>query len=206
MRNDGQPSDGCYGAERSRHKAVTRDVRRCAQREVRRRRPGSARTGCRSEPRIVLNADVMLDVSNSPIANTTYSARVIATGVHAMSRGKTLRTLFTTGPNYVEAENNSNVAGRMRDGVDCSTLPRCRRAGLRRRPARGPAPGAPLPTLTSLTKGSTDSRGTRHCLCGRVGRPGSRAAVDFWRHRWTTGSFGSASDTGRGRGNGRPRA
>jgi hypothetical protein len=72
---------------------------------------------------VVLNADVMLDVSNSPIANTTYTARVIVTGVHAMSRGKTIRTLFTTGPNYVEAENNSNVAVRMRDGAECSTLP-----------------------------------------------------------------------------------
>lgn len=72
---------------------------------------------------VLLNSDVMLDVSNDPIATTTYSARLIVTGVHAMSRGKTLRTLFTTGPNYVEAEDNSNVAVRMRDGSDCSTLP-----------------------------------------------------------------------------------
>jgi hypothetical protein len=72
---------------------------------------------------VVLDADVMLDISNEPIANTTYAARVIVTGVHAQSRGKTLRTLFTTGPNFVEAENNSNVAVRMRDGADCNTLP-----------------------------------------------------------------------------------
>jgi len=72
---------------------------------------------------VPLNADVMLDVSNSPIAGTTYAARVIVTGVHEKSRGKTLRTLFTTGPNYVEAEDNSNLAVRMRDGAECGTLP-----------------------------------------------------------------------------------
>lgn len=72
---------------------------------------------------VPLKADVMLDVSNAPIAGTTYSARLIVTGVHAMSRGKTLRTLFTTGPNFVEAEDNSNLAVRMRDGAECSTLP-----------------------------------------------------------------------------------
>jgi hypothetical protein len=72
---------------------------------------------------VPLVSDVMLDVSNSPIAVTTYTARLIVTGVHAQSRGKTLRTLFTTGPNYVEAENNSNLAVRMRDGAECETLP-----------------------------------------------------------------------------------
>lgn len=72
---------------------------------------------------VPLNADVMLDISNSPIAGTTYTARLIVTGVHEMSRGKTLRTLFTTGPNYVEAENNSNLAVRMRDSAECNTLP-----------------------------------------------------------------------------------
>lgn len=70
-----------------------------------------------------LDSDVMLDVSNSIIAGTTYTARLIVTGVYPMSRGKTLRTLFTTGPNYVEAENNSNLVVRMRDGADCNTLP-----------------------------------------------------------------------------------
>jgi len=72
---------------------------------------------------VPLEADVMIDVSNSPIANTTYTARLIVTGVHEHSRGKTLRTLFTTGPNYVEAEDNSNLAVRMRDGAACDTLP-----------------------------------------------------------------------------------
>lgn len=72
---------------------------------------------------VLLDSDVMIDVSNAPIAGTTYSARLIVTGVHAMSRNKTLRTLFTSGPNYVEAENNSNLAVRMRDGAECSTLP-----------------------------------------------------------------------------------
>jgi hypothetical protein len=73
---------------------------------------------------VPITSDVMLDVSDSAIAGSTYSARVIVTGVHAMSRGKTLRTLFTTGPNYLEAENNSNLAVRMRDGADCNTLPK----------------------------------------------------------------------------------
>ena len=72
---------------------------------------------------VPLESDVMIDVSNSPIAITTYSARLIVTGVHETSRAKTLRTLFTTGPNYLETENNSNLAVRMRDGADCDTLP-----------------------------------------------------------------------------------
>jgi hypothetical protein len=72
---------------------------------------------------VPINSDVMMDVSDSAIAGATYGARLIVTGVHAMSRGKTLRTLFTTGPNYLEAENNSNLAVRMRDGADCNTLP-----------------------------------------------------------------------------------
>jgi hypothetical protein len=74
--------------------------------------------------RVLLESDVMIDVSNSPITNATYTARLIVSGVHTMSRGKTLRTLFTTGPNYVEAEDNSNVAVRMIGGADCNTLPR----------------------------------------------------------------------------------
>ena len=52
-----------------------------------------------------------------------YAARVVVNGVHAMSRGKTLRTLFTTGPNFVEAENNSNVVVRMIGGAECASLP-----------------------------------------------------------------------------------
>jgi hypothetical protein len=40
-----------------------------------------------------------------------------------MSRSKTMRTLFTTGPNYVEAENNANLTVRMTDDADCTTLP-----------------------------------------------------------------------------------
>jgi hypothetical protein len=72
---------------------------------------------------VPLEADVMLDISNSPITSTTYTARVIVTGVHAMSRGKTLRTLFTTGPNYIDAEDNSNVAVRMMGGAECTSLP-----------------------------------------------------------------------------------
>jgi hypothetical protein len=72
---------------------------------------------------VPVNSDVMLDVSDSAISGATYSARFVVTGVHAMSRGKTMRTLFTTGPNYVEAEDNSNLAVRMRNGVDCEALP-----------------------------------------------------------------------------------
>jgi hypothetical protein len=72
---------------------------------------------------VPVKSDVMLDVSDSAISGSTYSARLVVTGVHAMSRGKTMRTLFTTGPNYVEAENNSNLAVRMRNGVDCESLP-----------------------------------------------------------------------------------
>jgi hypothetical protein len=73
--------------------------------------------------RVPLELDVMLDVSNSPIVSTTYTARLIVTGVHERSRGKTLRTLFTTGPNFVEAENNGNLAVRLRDGGKCEDLP-----------------------------------------------------------------------------------
>jgi hypothetical protein len=72
---------------------------------------------------VLLDSDVMIDMSNAAIVNATYTARVIVTGVHAMSRGKTLRTLFTTGPNYVDLPDNSNVAVRMIGGAECSTLP-----------------------------------------------------------------------------------
>jgi len=72
---------------------------------------------------VLLESDVMIDVSNSPITGATYTARIIVTGVQAMSRAKTLRTLFTTGPNYVDAEDNSNVAVRMMGGAECTTLP-----------------------------------------------------------------------------------
>lgn len=73
--------------------------------------------------RLPLDSDVMIDISNEPIVTSTYTARIIVSGVHAMSRGKTLRTLFTTGPHYLDTEDNSNVAVRMIGGAACSTLP-----------------------------------------------------------------------------------
>ncbi|HEY8943779.1 MAG TPA: fibrinogen-like YCDxxxxGGGW domain-containing protein, partial [Polyangiaceae bacterium] len=75
--------------------------------------------------RVLLEADVLLDVSNAPIVGANYAARVLISGVHAMTRGKTVRALFTSGPNFLEAENNSNLVVRMSGNADCaSTLPR----------------------------------------------------------------------------------
>jgi hypothetical protein len=68
-----------------------------------------------------LGADMMLDVHDGAISGSSYTGRAIVIGIHAATRGKTLRTVMTTGPFYVEAENNSNVSLQPSDG--CTTLP-----------------------------------------------------------------------------------
>jgi hypothetical protein len=120
---------------------------------------------------IPLNSDVMIDMSNSPIANATYTARVIVNGVHALSRGKTLRTLFTTGPNYVEAEDNSNLSVRMIGGAACETLP-ADMAGLVC--SECATVGCKVPVLVF-----GDADGAAGCRAGTVPRLAIGAAYDY---------------------------
>jgi hypothetical protein len=68
-----------------------------------------------------LGADMMLEVHDGVISGSTYTGRAIVIGIHAATRDKTLRTVMTTGPFYVEAENNSNLTIQPSDG--CTTLP-----------------------------------------------------------------------------------
>jgi len=66
----------------------------------------------------------MLDMSDDPISGNAYSARVIFNGIDLAGRGKTLRELFTTGPYFLDADDNSNVTVRVRSGTTCaSSLP-----------------------------------------------------------------------------------
>lgn len=71
---------------------------------------------------VLLGADVMLDVSDQPIAMNDFTARVIISQVHAMTRGRTVRALFTGGPYYLEEEDNSNLTVRLNDGASCSSV------------------------------------------------------------------------------------
>jgi hypothetical protein len=62
-----------------------------------------------SYSQVRLESDIMLDVRLEPIASETYTARAVIIGVQAGTRGRSLRDLFTSGPNYLEAEDNSNL-------------------------------------------------------------------------------------------------
>jgi len=71
-----------------------------------------------------VSADVMIDVRNGALVADNYSARVVITGVAMASRGKTVRTLISTGPNYLEKEDNSNLVVRLSGSDSCDdTLP-----------------------------------------------------------------------------------
>lgn len=73
---------------------------------------------------VPLTADVMLDVRNGALVAANYLARVVVTGVATASRGKTVRTLISTGPNYLEKEDNSNLTVRLSGTDSCeNTLP-----------------------------------------------------------------------------------
>jgi hypothetical protein len=73
---------------------------------------------------VPLGSDVMLDMRDGPIVGNNQLARVVITGVKATSRGKTVLALFTTGPNYLEKEDNSNLTVQLGGTKDCvGTLP-----------------------------------------------------------------------------------
>jgi hypothetical protein len=65
-------------------------------------------------------SDVMLDLRDGPIVATNYVARVIVAGVATSTRGKTVRELFTSGPYYLEKEDNSNLTVRLSGNGTCS--------------------------------------------------------------------------------------
>jgi hypothetical protein len=73
---------------------------------------------------VPMHADLMLDLSDGDIVGETFLARAIVTGAHANSRDKTLRTLFTTGPYFLEKEDNSNVTLDVHDALGCAAIPR----------------------------------------------------------------------------------
>ena len=77
-----------------------------------------------------LGADVMLDVSDAPIAGDTFSARAVFTAIDGTARGKTLHQLFTTGPYYLDDDQNSNVSVRVPSGRSCASALPWELAGL----------------------------------------------------------------------------
>jgi hypothetical protein len=73
---------------------------------------------------VPLSADVLLDVRNGALVADNYLARIVITGVAMASRGKTVRALISTGPNYLEKEDNSNLVVRLSGNDSCQdTLP-----------------------------------------------------------------------------------
>ncbi len=70
---------------------------------------------------VLLETDVMLDVRMDAIVREGQTARAIITGVQTKTRGRTLRDLFTTGPNYLEAEDNSNLV--LKSSIECQFSP-----------------------------------------------------------------------------------
>jgi hypothetical protein len=52
---------------------------------------------------------IMLDMRDGDISGDVFDVRAIVTAVQAGSRGKTLKSLFTNGPNFFEKEDNSNL-------------------------------------------------------------------------------------------------
>lgn len=73
---------------------------------------------------VPVSADVMLDVRNGALVADNYLARIVITGVATGTRGKTVRALISTGPNYLEKEDNSNLVVRLSANDTCQdTLP-----------------------------------------------------------------------------------
>jgi hypothetical protein len=70
---------------------------------------------------VPVRSDVMLDMSDEPISGELYSARAIFTAIGVAGRAKTLRELFTTGPYFLDTEDNSNVTVRVRSGTTCAS-------------------------------------------------------------------------------------
>ena len=94
---------------------------------------------------VPLAEDVMLDVRDGAITAADYTARVIIKGVHPATRGKTLRTLFNSGPNYLEKEDNSNLTVRLNGGTSCgAALPEDMARAVCSTCAGGPGCGTPV--------------------------------------------------------------
>lgn len=73
---------------------------------------------------VSVSADVLIDVRNGALVADNYLARVVITGVPMATRGKSVRTLISTGPNYLEKEDNSNLVVRLSGPDTChDTLP-----------------------------------------------------------------------------------
>lgn len=70
---------------------------------------------------VLLESDVMLDVRMDAIASETYTARAVVSGVPAATRGRTVRELFTSGPYYLEAEDNANLS--LTSSIQCNFSP-----------------------------------------------------------------------------------
>jgi hypothetical protein len=73
---------------------------------------------------VPIDGDVMLDVGNVALVADNQLARIVITGVPAATRGKTVRTLISTGPHYLEEEDNSNLVVHLSGAESCDdTLP-----------------------------------------------------------------------------------
>lgn len=70
-----------------------------------------------------VRSDIMFDMSEADIKGDAYYVRAIVLGIQDATRNDTLKNLFTTGPHFVEQEDNSNVT-LVADGFDaCDALP-----------------------------------------------------------------------------------
>lgn len=108
---------------------------------------------------VPLAEDVMLDVRNGAITGTNYTARVIIKGVHAATRGKTVRTLFNGGPNYLEKEDNSNLTVRLSGSAACGTaLPQDMATAVCTTCAGGVACGTPVLVFDDTDPGCGTAR------------------------------------------------
>jgi hypothetical protein len=71
---------------------------------------------------VLVGSDVMLDLRDGALVATNQVARVVISGVEARTRGKTVRALFTTGPYYLEKQDNSNLSVRLGSDGTCNEL------------------------------------------------------------------------------------
>ena len=84
------------------------------------------REGCTSlaYSTVPIDGDVMLDVGNVALVADNQLARIVITGVASATRGQTVRALISTGPSYLEKEDNSNLVVRLKGAESCEdTLP-----------------------------------------------------------------------------------
>jgi hypothetical protein len=72
---------------------------------------------------VPIEADVMFDFDTLPISGNVHLARATVIGVHSQTRGRNLRQLMTTGPAYLEREDNSNISVDVSDPAGCAALP-----------------------------------------------------------------------------------